>query len=68
MTETTVRFDPQHMLALRRALDALKAERRLLEKWHCHSTQLALEIDDLEELLDRMSAAVGARRVMEAVS
>jgi hypothetical protein len=70
MTETgfTVRFGREHLDAVRAATRMLQSEQRVLERYHCHSTALALQIDDLEELVDRMSGAIGVKRVLEAVS
>lgn len=54
MTTITVRVEAEHLRAVERALQALKTDQVLLEHWGNHSTELALAIDDLEELRDRI--------------
>ena len=63
-----VAFDRNHMESLRAAKRALEAERAVLEAYGCDGATIGLQIHDLDELLDRMSEAIGARRVLKAVS
>lgn len=53
----TATFYPEDLKAVDRALQALHAERALMDRWSMHSVELALAIDDLESLRDRMKAA-----------
>jgi hypothetical protein len=47
-------FSAEEVLAVEAGLAALKAEQALLKKWGGHSIELALHIDDLELLCDRL--------------
>lgn len=52
-----VTFEPDELRAVELAIRSLRQEARSLDVWGAHSTELALAIDDLEELRDRMRAA-----------
>lgn len=65
---TRVTFDRNHMESLRAAKRALEAEKRVLEHHRGDASYVSLQINDLDELLDRMSEAVGAQRALGAVA
>lgn len=52
-----IRFEPDELRAVEMAIRSLQQEVRSLDVWGAHSVELALAIDDLEELRDRMRAA-----------
>lgn len=52
----TVTFETEHARSLGRALAALEAERAACERWGVLSVELALAVDDVTELRDRMLA------------
>lgn len=63
----TLTFDVEHVDAVRAAITALQARQQLLLHYGRSSVELALQIDDLEELVDRMDAAVAGSPVLRVV-
>lgn len=59
----TIRVDEEHERALSRAIQSLQSDQQHLERWSMHSVELALAIDDLEELRDRIIAAKADKAV-----
>jgi hypothetical protein len=57
-------FSAEEVLAVEAGLAALKAEQAILTRWGGHSVELALHIDDLELLRDRLRGT--QRRLRES--
>jgi hypothetical protein len=53
----TVRASTEHTTAIYKAIRILEAEQATLNRWGFHSAELGLAIEDLTELMERMTDA-----------